>query len=81
MKKTVKIVAALMIASLCVSSVFAKSKKTKKAKEAPKVEAPKAKADMLDGFEDGMYWRAVGSSWSDGDISSEVELSSDWKTE
>lgn len=82
MKKTVKIVAVLMIASLCVSSVFAKSKKTKKAKETQKVEAPKeVKADMLDGFEDGMYWRAVGSSWSDGDISSEVELSSDWKTE
>jgi len=36
---------------------------------------------LVDDFEEGMFFDAVGNSWNDGDVSLKCELSTDWGTE
>lgn len=90
MTKRVAILAALLAPAVLLScattgkAAKADSKKTTSSAASPAKEGAPAtsSADLFDGFEneDG-GWKAGGSSWNDGDLSSYVEISSDWATE
>lgn len=42
---------------------------------------PSGTVDLLDGFEEGMYWQAVAGSWNSDDCSEDISESSDWASE
>ena len=90
-----KIIAILSTAALLVAITSCASTKTEVApatdaaatdETVPCINNPAPKADvlLLDGFEEGNYWQAVGDSWDQWgahNLSLEAETQEDWATE
>ncbi len=87
MKKIVTILSAALIAAIFTGCASTKAEEQKSKKEPTKLQTTdSSKADtvssiLIDDFEYGVYWEAVGSSWNDGDCSMFCKASSDWGTE
>lgn len=77
-----KIVTLMAVAAILAGITGCASKES--AEEVESVKAPESSSAgdlLIDDFEYGIYWEAVGSSWNDGDCSMFCKASTDWGTE
>lgn len=86
MKKTLLVFTAACAALMMVgASAFAKPKKQKKVKAVTVENAmPEGEVTLLDGFEEGNFWLAVGDSWDQWgshNLSLEAEDTTEWFSE
>lgn len=87
MKKSTLVLTALITVALLASPVYAKSNKKAKNKKAKApaegcINNPAPENfDVLDGFEEGLYWQAVAGNWGNGDTSISTDESTEFVTE
>lgn len=86
MKKIVTLISAVAIIGVSAFFTACESKPAveEKVADAPKTEEPKTESApvaaelLVDDFEEGMFWEAIGTSWNDGDVSIACDLSTEW---
>ncbi|MCR4953174.1 MAG: hypothetical protein K6A43_03785 [Treponema sp.] len=80
MKKIVKLIAITAILAGITSCASKKSVEDVENVKAPET-SNTSEPLLIDDFEYGLFWEAVGSSWNDGDCSMFCKESTEWGTE
>lgn len=88
MKKSTIVLAALATVALLASPVYAKSNKKAKKSKGPVVAVenavPAGEVELVDNFEEGEFWGAVGDAWDQWgshNLSLFSEVSTEWASE